>query len=106
MPSQQATTGPVLIEGVKRTNPVVVRGVGQGQSAVIPPRQDPYAMEMDRGRNCYTCGGFGHMACHCRNKGKGRPMKGRRVEYGEERIKEIHDIRYNLKGVENLELHD
>jgi len=26
------------------------------------PRRDPYAMKVDRGRNCYACGGFGHMA--------------------------------------------
>jgi len=94
------------MEGVKRTNGVVVRGVGQGQDAGIPPRQDPYAMEVDRGRNCYACGGFGHMAHHCRNRGRGRPMEGRRVEYGEGRIEEIHNIRDNLKEVENLELLD
>jgi len=63
-------------------------------------------MEVDRGRNCYACGGFRHMAHHCRNKGKERAMEGRRVEYGEERIKKIHDYTNNLKGVENLELFD
>ena len=45
------------------------------------PRRDPYAMEVDRGRNCYACGGFGHMAHHCRNRGRGRAIEGRRVEY-------------------------
>jgi len=47
----------------QRMNMVVVRGVeqGQGQGAEVPPRWDPYAMEVDRGRNCYACGGFGHM---------------------------------------------
>ena len=30
MPSQQATTGPAPIEGVEKTNVVVVRGSGQG----------------------------------------------------------------------------
>ena len=63
---QQATTGPAPIEGVERTNAVVVRGQGQGQSTGAPPRRDLYAMEVDRGRNCYACGGFGHMARHCR----------------------------------------
>ena len=62
---QQATTGPALMEGVERTNAVVVRGVEQGVGA--SPRRNPYAMEVDRGRNCYACGGFGHMAHHCRN---------------------------------------
>jgi len=66
MPPQQATTGPALIEGVERTNAVVVRGQEQGMGA---PRKDPYAMEVDRRRNCYACRGFGHMACHCRNWG-------------------------------------
>ena len=68
---QQATIGPALIEGVERTNAVVVRG--QGQSAGIPPRRDPFSMEVDRSRNCFACGGFGHMARHCRNQG----MRGR-----------------------------
>jgi len=66
---QQATTGPVPIEGVKRTNVVVVRGSGSGigQSTGVPLRRDPFAMEVNQGRNCYACGEFGHMACHCRN---------------------------------------
>ena len=98
---QQATTGPAPMEGVERTNVVVVRGAGQRVGA--PPRRDPYAMEVDRGRNCYACGGFGHMAHHCRNRGRGRPMEGRRVEYGGGRIEEINDTTNNLKGVENLE---
>jgi len=99
---QQATTGPALIEGVERTNAVIIREQGQGVG--IPPRWDPFAMEVDRGRNCYACGGFGHMARHCRNRGRGRLMDGRRVEYGGERIEEISDNSNNLKGRENLEL--
>ena len=67
---------PAQIEGVERTNAVVVRGQGQGVG--IPPRQDPFAIEVDRERNCYTCGGFGHMARHCRNRGRG--MQERRVK--------------------------
>ena len=55
---------------------MVVRGQGQGVG--IPPRQDPFAIEVDRERNCYTCGGFGHMARHYRNRGRG--MQGRRVK--------------------------
>jgi len=101
---QQATTGPAPIEGVERTNAVVVRGTGQDVEA--PPRRDPFAMEIDRGRNCYACGGFGHMAHHCRNRAGGRVMQGRRVEYGGGRIKEVNDQKDNLKGVENLELLD
>ena len=102
MPSQQVTTGPAPMEEVKRTNVVVVRRSGQG--AEVPLRQDPYAMEVDRGRNCYTCGGFGHMAHYCRNRGRGRAMEGRRVEYRGGRIEEIHNHANNLKGMESLEL--
>ena len=64
---------------------------------------NPYAMEIDRGRNCYTCGGFGHMAHHCKNQEqRGRMAKGRRVEYGEG-IKGNHRQLNNLKEVEDLE---
>ena len=104
MPPQQVTTGPTLMEGVERTNAVMVRGAGQGVGA--PPRRDPYAMEVDRGRNCYACGGFRHMARHCRNRGRGKLMERRRVEYRGGRIEEINNYRDNLKGVENLELLD
>jgi len=92
------------MEGVERKNTVVVRGQGQGIG--VPLRRDPFAMEVDRGRNCYACGGFGHMACHCRNRGRGRPMDGRRVEYGGGRIEEILNNSNNLKEVENLEFLD
>ena len=104
---QQATTGPAPMEGIERTNAVVVRGQGQGQSAGVPLRRDPYAMEVDRGRNCFACGGFGHMAHHCRNQGqRGRVGDNRRVEYGGGQIEEILDNTNNLKGGENLELLD
>ena len=89
------------------TNAVVVRGAGQGagQSVGAPLRRDPFAMEVDRGRNCYACGGFEHMACHCGNQGqRGRIADNRRVEYGEGRIEEIVNLSDNLKEGENLEL--
>ena len=57
---QQATTGPAPMKEIERTNAVVVRGSGQG--AEVPPRRDLFAIEVDRGRNCYTCGRFRHMA--------------------------------------------
>jgi len=100
---QQATTGPAPMEGVERTNAVVVRGAGQGAGG--PPRRDPFAMEVDRGRNCYACGEFGHMARNCRNRGmRGRVGDNRRVEYGGGRIEEISNFENNLKEGENLEL--
>jgi len=74
------------MEEVERTNAVVVRGSGQGMET--PPRRDPYAMEVDCGRNYYACGGFGHMACHCRNRGRGGAMEGRRVEHRGGRFKD------------------
>ena len=106
MPFQQTITGSALIKGVKRTNVVVVRGIEQGseQDTGVPPRWDSYAMEVDRGRNCYACRGFRHMAYHCRNRRRERVIKGRRVEYRGGRIKKIHELSNNLKGVENLEL--
>jgi len=100
---QQATTGPALMEDVERTNVVVLRGSGVGQSAGIPPRWNPFAMEVDRGQNCYACGGFGHMARHCRNRGRG--MQGRRVEIGGRFEGNIEQIGH-LKEVENLEALD
>ena len=100
---QQATMGPALMEGIERTNVVVVRGPGQGMG--IPPRQDLFAIEVDRGRNCYACGDFGHMARHCRNRGqRGRIADNRRVEYGGGRIEKIINLTNNLKGDKNLEL--
>ena len=66
-------------------------------------RRDLYAMEIDRGRNCYACGGFGHMAQHCRNQGKEKVTDGRRLEYGREKFKGNYEHLNNLKEEENLE---
>ena len=88
------------MEGVERTNAVVVRG--QRQGAGIPPRRDPFAMDIDCGRNCYACGGFGHMACNCRNRG--RMMRG--VEIGGGRFEGNIEQIGRLKEVENLEALD
>jgi len=46
------------------------------------------------------------MAHHYRNRGRGRVIEGRRVEYGGGRIKEINKQSDNLKGMENLEFFD
>jgi len=101
---QQATTGPAPMEGIERTNAVVMRGAEQGVG--VPPRRDPFAMEVDRGQNCYACGGFRHMVHHYRNRGRERPMERRRMEYSGGQIEEIFDNANNLKGGENLELLD
>ena len=94
MPPQQVPIRPALMEGVERMNVVMVRGPEQG--AGTSPRRDPYAMEVDRGRNCYACRGFGHMARHCRNRGK--ITEGRRVEF-----EGNYEYSNTLKGEENLE---
>ena len=87
------------MEGVERMNAIVVRE--QGQDVEIPPRWDSYVIEVDRGRNCYACGGFRHMAHHYRNQG--RMMQERRIEIGGERFEgNIKQIGH-LKEVENLE---
>ena len=73
----------------------------QGQE-MGTPRRDPYVMEVDRGRNCYTCGGFGYIAYHCRNQGRGRVAEERRLKY-EERREELFEHENHLKEEENLE---
>ena len=103
IPSQQVTTGPALIEGVERTNTMVVRGSGQEIGA---PRRDPYVMKVDKERNCYACRGFGHMAYHCRNRGRGKAMEEKRVEYGGGRFEGNTEQIKHLKEVENLEALD
>ena len=100
MPPQQVPTRSALIEGVERMNVVMVRGLGQGIG--VPPRGDPYVMEVDKGRNCYTCGRFGHLAHHCKNQG-GKVAEGRRMEYNGER-EELFEYENNLKGEENLDI--
>ena len=50
-------------------------------------------MEVDRGRNCFACGGFGHMARHCRNRGmRGRVGENRRIEYGGEVLRRLQTL--------------
>ena len=94
------------MEGVEKTNAVVVSesGAGVGQNIKVSPRWDPYAMEVDQGRNYYACGGFGHIARHYRNRNqRGRVAEKRRLEYGRGGIKGNFEHSDNLKGVENLE---
>ena len=66
-------------------------------------RKDLYAMEVDRGRNCYTCREFGHMAHYCENWGKGRVADRRRLEYkGRERLYEHMNYLKEEKNLETL----
>ena len=60
-------------------------------------------MEIDRGRNCYACRGFGHMAWHCRNREqRGGVVEGKRLVYGGRREGD-QEYTDNLKEEENLE---
>jgi len=57
------------MEEVERTNAVMVN---PQQRAGFPQRSS-YAINIDRreNRNCYVCGGFGHLARNCKNRGTG-----------------------------------
>ena len=57
MLSQWVTTEPALMEGIERTNAVML--CSQQRKGVA--QRNPYAMEVDRERNYYVCGGFGYM---------------------------------------------
>jgi len=66
--------GPALIEGVERTNIVIVyptQRAGLVQCSL-------YAMDVDRKKNCYSCGEFGHLAQNCKRQIMGQR---RMVEY-------------------------
>jgi len=75
------------MEGVERTNVAMVRPQQQGAGF---PQRNLYAMDVDRreNRNCYACGGFGHLARNCRNRGIGM---NRRMEVDQ-------DANNNLNG--------
>ena len=86
------------MEGVERMNVVMMCP----QQRVRFAQRNPYAMNVDRkeGRNCYNCGGFRHIAKHCKNKGN-RIGEERRLKYsgnkGQRRI-EGGNREQNLNG--------
>jgi len=46
-----------------------------------------YAINIDRGRNCYACRGFEHLARNCKNRGIGNRIgESKRLEYGQRKI--------------------
>jgi len=55
-------------------------------------RRDPYAMEVDRRRNCYAYREFRHIARYCRNWRRERVADRRRLEYGGKGSREIMNI--------------
>jgi len=60
-------------------------------------------MVVDRGRNCYAYGKFGHMARHYRNQGGRGRMEERRMELERERFKDNMEQIEHLKEEKNLE---
>ena len=101
LPSQQATIEPAPMEGVERTNVMMVRE--QKQEVRTSLRRNPYIIEVDRGKNCYACREFRYMAYYCRNRGRGRVIDRRRLEYGGWNIEGNHEHLNHLKEEENLE---
>ena len=71
---QWALTVLVLIESVKKTNVVIVHP----NQRVWFVQYNPYVIEVDRRRNCYSCGGFGYLAQNCRRQ---IIDQGKRMEY-------------------------
>jgi len=79
MPQQLVQTGLALMEGVERTNVVIMHS----NQRVGFTQYNSYAMDVDQeNRNCYNCRGFGHLARNCRNRRiRNRIGEGRRLEY-------------------------
>ena len=72
------------MEEVERTN----TAMATSQQRAGFPQRNPYAMNVDRrdNRTCFACGGFGHMARFCKNRG----MANRRME--------VKQDNHNLNG--------
>jgi len=100
MPQQWVPTELALIEEIERMDAVIVHP----QQRIGVAQRNPYAMDVDRGRNCYACGGFRHMAWHCRNKEVGNRIgEGRRLKYGNRENNEQRRIKENRANNLNRE---
>jgi len=60
--------GSTSIEGVERTNAVVISNPLQGQGDRGEMKRDPNTIEVNSGRNCYSYRGFGYITQNCRNQ--------------------------------------
>jgi len=86
-----------LIEKVEKMNTVVVY---PNQWAGFVPRRDSYTINIDRGKNYYSCGEFRHLARNCRNwEIVGQE---RRLEYGDN----LNNMNNNLNGKESMVVFD
>ena len=89
---QQVPVRPTQMKGIERTN-AVVKNLLQREGGRM--RRDSYAMDMDRERNCYSCGGFGYFVQNCR---RWRIVgQERRMEY-----ENNENARNNLNGKKSL----
>ena len=90
--------GPSLIEGVERTNVVMMCPNQRTEFTQC----NPYTIDIDCGnRNCYNYGGFGHLARNCRNRRvENRTRKERRLKYGQD------NGQNNLNGERDLMVFD
>jgi len=61
--------GSTSIEGVERTNAVVISNPLQGQGDRGEMKRDSNTIEVNSGRNCYSYRGFGYITQNCRNQG-------------------------------------
>ena len=88
------------MEGVERTNTVIMHPTQRAGFT----QYNLYAIDVDRGnRNCYSCGGFGHLARNYRNRRIGNRIgEGKRLEYGQRLMIERGQGQDNLNEEEDL----
>ena len=70
--------------------------VNPNQWARFVPRHNPYVIEVDHSKNCYSCGSFGHIARNYRSCGIVEQR--RRMKYK----KNSNNGNSDLNGKENL----
>ena len=80
----------------RKTNIVVVRNLLQRQERRRGEmRRDSYVIDVNRERNCYSCGGFGYLVQNCKRQGTVDQEK--KIEY-----KNNQNTMNNLNREENL----